>query len=85
MTKAENRAAAKAYMQEKLEREREERLRQDIAADLEQLRVFRNYFLRERKVWSINSATLISLIDDYAERLTGRRDALWAHDARHLS
>jgi hypothetical protein len=85
VTKAENKAAAKAYLQEKQAREREERLRQDIAADLEQLRIFRDYFSRERKVWSINTATLISLIDDYAERLTGRRDALWAKDARHMS
>lgn len=75
MTKADNRAAAKAYQAEQKEKRRAEQLERDVKADLEQLARFRHYFQRERKVW-IDTTTLISAIDDVAERLTGDRTAL---------
>jgi hypothetical protein len=50
MTKTENRAAAKAYQKEKERRWREEAHAQAVAADLEQLRILRDYLIFKRKV-----------------------------------
>jgi hypothetical protein len=76
MTKAENRAAAKAWHQERQARYREEERRKKIAVDLERLQEFRWYFMLHRKVLDVQTDALIAAIDDYAERLTGDRRAL---------
>jgi hypothetical protein len=45
MTKAENRAAAKAYHQERMQKHREEARAAAVAADLEELRKLRHYLI----------------------------------------
>jgi hypothetical protein len=50
MTKAENRAAAKAYQEEKQRRWREEAHAAAVAADLERLGALRKYLIFNRKV-----------------------------------
>lgn len=77
MTKAENRAAAKAYQQEKFKRWRDEAHAADVAADLEQLATLRKYLILGRRV-AVPSRELIDAIDDYVEKLTGDRTALHA-------
>jgi hypothetical protein len=80
MTKAENRAAAKAYIQERDRRRREEWHAQKVAEDLEQLRILRNYLIFKRKV-CIPYDDLTEAIDDYVEKLTGDRRIL--HGQNH--
>jgi hypothetical protein len=75
MTKAENRAAAKAYQQEKVRKWREEARAAAVAADLEQLAALRKYLIFSRKV-TVPGRDLIDAIDDYVERLTGDRCTL---------
>ena len=77
MTKAENRAAAKAYQQEKHRKWREEAHASAVAADLEQLAALRKYLIFDRKA-GISADGLIKAIDDYVEKLTGDRRALHA-------
>ncbi|SHM40683.1 hypothetical protein [Bradyrhizobium lablabi] len=77
MTKAENRAAAKAYQQEKLRRWQEEAHAAAVAADLEQLAALRKYLIFKAKV-RIPHDDLLNAMDDYVERLTGNRRALHA-------
>jgi hypothetical protein len=77
MTKAENRAAAKAYQEEKKRRWQEEAHATAITADLEQLAALRKYLIFSRKV-PIPGRELIDAIDDYVEKLTGDRRALHA-------
>jgi hypothetical protein len=77
MTKAENRAAAKAYQQEKHRKWREEAHAAAVAADLEQLAVLRKYLIFDRKA-GVSADSLIKAIDDYVENLTGDRRALHA-------
>jgi len=75
MTKAENRAAAKAYQNEKRARWREEAHAAAVAADLEQLDTLRRYLIFGRKA-AVPADELINAIDDYVERLTGDRRRL---------
>jgi hypothetical protein len=75
MTKAENRAAAKAYQEEKQHKWRQEAYAAAIAADLEQLAALRKYLIFDRKA-GISADSLIKAIDDHAEKLTGDRRAL---------
>jgi hypothetical protein len=77
MTKAENRAAAKAHQKEKLLRWREEAHAAAVTADLEQLAALRKYLLFDRKT-CISADSLIEATDDYVENLTGDRRALHA-------
>ena len=77
MTQAENRAAAKAYQEEKQRKWREEAHAAAVAADLEQLAALRKYLLFNRKA-GISAESLIEAIDDYVENLTGDRRALHA-------
>jgi hypothetical protein len=77
MTKAENRAAAKAYQEEKLRKWREEAHAVAVAADLEQLAALRKYLIFDRKA-GISADSLIKAIDDYVEKLTGERLTLHA-------
>lgn len=77
MTKAENRAAAKAYQEEKQRKWREEAHSAAVAADLEQLATLRNFLIFKSRS-GVPREALMSAIDDYAERLTGDRRALHA-------
>ena len=64
--KAENRAAAKAYQEEKLRKWRQEAHAIAGAADLEQLAALRKYLIFDKKAGvSLNS--LIKAIDDHVE------------------
>lgn len=75
MTKAENRAAAKAYQEEKLRKWREEAHAANVKADLEQLEKLRRYIVFNWKSGARPEA-LKNAIDDCAEILTGDRTAL---------
>jgi len=77
MIKTENRAAAKAYHQERMQKRREEAHAIDVAADLEELRRLRHYLIFNAKV-RIPYQDLIRAIDDYVEKLTGDRRTLHA-------
>jgi hypothetical protein len=77
MTKTENRAAAKAYHQERMQRHREEAHAIAAAADLEELARIRHYLIFKTKV-RIPYQDLTRAIDDYVEKLTGDRTALHA-------
>jgi hypothetical protein len=68
MTKTENRAAAKAYQQEKERKWREKVHAANVAADLEQLRILRNCLIFKAKV-RIPDGDLRKAIDDYVEKL----------------
>lgn len=78
MTKAENRAAAKPYQQEKERRWREEARAAAVAADLEELRKLRHYLIFSAKA-RVPTRALIDAIDDHAEKLTGDRRTLHGH------
>jgi hypothetical protein len=78
MTKTENRAAAKAYQQEKERRWREETQAAAVAADLEEMRKLREYLIFHAKA-KVPTRALIDAIDDHAERLTGDRRTLHGH------
>jgi hypothetical protein len=77
MTKTENRAAAKAYHQERMQRHHEEAHVQAVAADIEELRRLRHYLIFNAKV-RIPYQDLTRAIDDYVEKLTGDRTVLHA-------
>jgi hypothetical protein len=79
MTKTENRAAAKAYQQEEERKRREEAHAANVAADLEQLRILRDYLIFKAKV-RIPDDDLRKAIDDYVEKLTGDRRTLHAQN-----
>jgi hypothetical protein len=79
MTKAENRAAAKAYQQEKERRWRDEARAAAVAADLEELRKLRHYLIFNAKA-RVPTRDLIDAIDDHAEKLTGDRRTLHAQN-----
>jgi hypothetical protein len=81
MTKAENRAAARAYAAEKRRQYEEERDRAGRAADLEAARVLRDYLIFKAKNRGHAYDRLKTAIDDYAEELTGDRTALHAKAA----
>jgi hypothetical protein len=80
MTKAENRAAAKAYQDEKQRRWREEAHAAAAAADLDHLAALRKYLIFDRKA-GISADGLIKAIDDHGEKLTGDRRVL--HGQNH--
>jgi hypothetical protein len=81
MTKTENRAAARAYAAEKERRYQEEQERAGRAADLEALRVFRDYLVLKAKTRGEAHERLRIAVDDYAEEITGNRTALHAKPA----
>jgi hypothetical protein len=78
MTKAENRAATKAYQQEKELRWREEARAAAVAADLEEMRKLRHCLIFHAKA-HVPTRALIDAIDDHAEKLTGDRRTLHGH------
>jgi hypothetical protein len=77
MTKTENRAAAKAYQQERMQKHREEAHALAVKADLEQLRILRDYLIFRSKARE-PARELLDAIDEYAGKLTGDRQALHA-------
>ncbi|WP_426413465.1 hypothetical protein [Bradyrhizobium ganzhouense] len=76
MTKAENRAAAKAYHLERMRKLDEEARAKAVEAELVELDRLRRYLIRERTLGC--GRPLIDAIDDYVEQLTGDRTALHA-------
>lgn len=75
MTQKENRAAARAFREEKEVKLREQ-IRQDAAkADLEKLDDLRRYLATGLKS-RVDPRDLINALDDFAEKLTGDRTAL---------
>lgn len=72
MTKAENRAAAKGWHEER-ERQRRELARTEaVKAELVELDRFRRYLVQSRLG---HTRPMIDAIDDYAEQITGDRTA----------
>ena len=80
MTKTENRAAARAYHQEREQQRRDDMHGAAVTADLEELRRLRNYLIYHSKA-RVPSEDLRRAIDDYVEKLTGDRTTL--HATRH--
>jgi len=76
MTKAENRAAARAWHQERMRQRAEEARADAIAADLAQLDRLRHYLIFGRKDHRADREKLMKAIDDYVEEMTGDRTAL---------
>ena len=81
MTKTENRAAARAFAAEKKRRFEEEQDSAARAADLEALRVIRDYLIFKAKTRGDAHERLRVAIDDYAGEITGDRTALHAKPA----
>jgi hypothetical protein len=75
MTKAENRAAAKAYRQQKLKEMADEIQAERIEADLVELDRLRHYLILGSQT-RVSRQPLITAIDDYVEALTGDRHKL---------
>jgi len=75
MTKAENRAAARAYRRQKLKDMAREFHAERVKADLAALERLRNYLISESATGCPSDA-LRSAIDDYVEALTGDRTTL---------
>ncbi|MCW2219498.1 hypothetical protein M2232_003030 [Bradyrhizobium japonicum] len=80
MTKAENRAAAKAWHQERMRKRDEAARAADIAADLDELDRLRRYLILGRRARGADAEKLRSAIDDYVEQLTGDRTRLHAQN-----
>jgi hypothetical protein len=76
MTKAENRAAAKAYHQERMRKIDEGARAKAVEAELVELDRLRRYLIRERTLGYVRP--LINAIDDYVEQITGDRTRLHA-------
>jgi uncharacterized protein YcgI (DUF1989 family) len=81
MTKAENRAAARAYHQQKLREMAQAIHKERVNADLVELERVRRYLIFKSETGRPRDA-LLSAIDDYVEALTGDRNGL--HE-RHSS
>ena len=75
MTKTENRAAARAYAQEKERRRCEEAHAEAVKADLAELDRLRKYLISGARS-GVPARTLIEAIDDHVEKLTGDRGTL---------
>jgi hypothetical protein len=81
MTKAENRAAAKAYNQEQEQKRREAARADAVRADLAELERLRRYLIFSKKAGE-PARELVEAIDDYVEKLTGDRRTLHAQNHR---
>lgn len=75
MTKAENRAAAKAWHREKERERREAAHAEAVKADLAELAKIRRYLIFDQKA-GVYARPLIDAIDDHVEKLTGDRTTL---------
>jgi hypothetical protein len=82
MTKAENKAAARAYHEQKLREMARAIHKERVAADLAELDKLRRYLILDSRTDGPRKA-LLSAIDDYVEALTGDRKKL--HDHGHSS
>lgn len=82
MTKKMNRLASKQWQAFREEKREKERAGKQLAADLEALRVLRDYLLKNRR--GKPSDALRAAIDDYAGHLTGNREVLWAQNFRFV-
>jgi hypothetical protein len=82
MTKAESRAASRAYQQQKLQDMAREVQQQRVNADLAELDRLRRYLIFKSESGGPRDA-LLSAIDDYVDALTGDRNKL--HDHGHSS
>ena len=78
MTKAENRAAAKAWREYHEQQRREADRVAGIAADLVELDRLRRYLISGRRAHGADAEKLRNAIDDYVKELTGDRTALHA-------
>ncbi len=78
MTKAENRAAAKAWHEERRRQRDAEARAKAVEAELVELNRLRRYLIRERTLGYVRP--LIEAIDDYVEQLTGDRTRLHAQN-----
>ena len=78
MTKAENRAAPRAWHQERMRQRAEEVRAEAVAADLAELGRLRHYLIFGRKDRRADREKLMSAIDDYVGEMTGDRTALHA-------
>ena len=81
MTKAENRAAARAYHQEQERKRRELARAEAVRADLVELERLRRYLMFGKKAGE-PASELIDAIDDYVQKLTGDRTTLHTHNHR---
>lgn len=75
MTKAENRAAAKAWHEERQRQRAAEARAEAVKAELLELDRFRRYLMQSRLG---HTRPMIDAIDDYAEQISGDRTALHA-------
>lgn len=82
MTKKMNRISSKQWEAFRQEQREKERLAVQLKADLEALRVLRDYLLKNRR--GEPSDKLRAAIDDYAGHLTGNREVLWAQNFRFV-
>ena len=80
MSKADNRAAARAFAAEQDRKRRAEAHAAAIKADLERLEELRRYLISGSRS-RVPAFELIEAIDDYAEKLTGDRTALHAKNS----
>jgi len=77
-----NRISSKQWEAFRQEQREKERLAVQLKADLEALRVLRDYLLKNRR--GEPSDKLRAAIDDYAGHLTGNREVLWAQNFRFV-
>lgn len=75
MTKAENRAAAKAWHEERQRQRAAEARAEAVKVELVELDRFRRYLMQSRLG---HTRSLIDAIDNYAEQITGDRTVLHA-------
>ncbi|WP_426615392.1 hypothetical protein [Bradyrhizobium sp. McL0616] len=79
MTKAENRAAAKAYHEERMRKLEEEAEAERVKADLAELDRLRRYLIFGRQARrGGDREKLMNAIDDYVGEMTGDRTRLHA-------
>jgi hypothetical protein len=76
VSKSFNRTQAKAYVEERLRKERDEQHKKNVRAELKVLGDFRNYMQRQRPT-TTTLGCLIGAVDAYVEQLTGDMHALW--------
>lgn len=79
MTKAENRAAAKAWHEDRMRQRAAEARTEAVKAELVELDRLRSYLIKNRTLG--HARPLIEAIDDYVEQITGDRTAL--HTKNH--
>jgi len=78
MTKAENRAAAKAWREYREQQRREAERAANVAADLAEIDRLRRYLIFDRRDHRADRQKLMNAIDDYVEEMTGDRTRLHA-------